>query len=131
MSDQRNPADSHAIKLARTGSFNDIVIGMLVGLKPAKVQKLRVAEGIGTVNKLLDRKPLSGTHAQIGLRLAYLCDLTGTVDRVEFLARLGWTPRKLQRLEQGTHPLEIIDIYALAGYFKCPVTDILNYTFGE
>lgn len=131
MSESFKPSESYAIKLAKTGSLTDASINMISGEKIIRIRALREELKIPVVKKWTLRKPLSETHARIGMRLAYVRLLTDGPDELELSARLGWTISKYLKVESGTYPLELLDIINLARVLECTPSDVLTTNFGE
>lgn len=131
MSAAYKPAESHVLELARAGSLTDSAINMITGVKIQRVRALRELEGVPSVTKWTQRKPLSDTHVGIGMRLAYVRVLNDGKADIELVTRLGWTITKYNRVEKGIHPLELSDILNLARVFNCTPSDILTMNFGD
>lgn len=125
-----SPPERHAIRLYKHGSFTEAMIQLSTGLRVQELRELRKKHKLPKVRTWDERNTLSKLHWRIGNRLLFVRMVERNLSDSDLSVKLGWTLAKYSRVERGLYPLELLDLEALARYFTCTISDILNCQFG-
>lgn len=75
------------------------------------------------------KRPLSATHARIGLHL-YNHRFDRGIELHSAANDLGWSAIKLRKVEKGTREVELLDLLDIAAYTGVKVGELLEKTNG-
>jgi len=107
---------STATQLARTFGLSEIRIRQIV-------------EGVKKEKKV-EEKPITQAHRRLGVMI---CDyrFDHHIDRTAMAKKLGWSVRKLARLDQGYFDPTMLDLQDLATYMKKDLGELINNVFNR